>query len=85
MQRYTSNNGVPRRLRCDQAQKFRAKKFQIFCRLNHIKLLFAPVNDHRAIGVVERMIQTIKRRLAAMRIDPTNTAYKLASDVAEII
>ena len=29
MQRYASNNGVPRRLRCDQAQTFRAKKFQI--------------------------------------------------------
>ena len=26
MQRYISNNGVPRRLRCDQAQMFRAKK-----------------------------------------------------------
>ena len=25
-QRYISNNGVPRRLRCDQAQTFRAKK-----------------------------------------------------------
>ena len=85
MQRYTSNNGVSRRLRCDQAQTFRAKKLQFFCRLNHLKLLFAPVNGHRAIGVVERMIQTIKRRLAVIRIDPSNTAYKLASDVAEII
>ena len=56
MQRYNSNNGVPRRLRCDQAQTFRAKKFQLFCNSNNIKLLFAPVDDHRAIGVVERMI-----------------------------
>ena len=32
MQRYISNNGVPRRLKikCDQAQTFRAKKIQIF-------------------------------------------------------
>ena len=85
MQRYISNNGVPRRLRCDQAQTFRAKKFQHFCNSNNIKLLFAPVDDHRAIGVVERMIQTLKRRLAVMRIDKTNTPYRLASDVAEII
>ena len=85
MQRFISNNRVPRRLRCYQAQTFRAKKFQIFCRSNNIKLLFAPVDDHRAIGVVERMIQTIKRRLAVMRIDQRNTPYKLASDVAEII
>ena len=26
-QRYISNNGVPRRIRCDQAQIFRAKNF----------------------------------------------------------
>ena len=61
MQRYISNSGVQRRLRCDQAETFRAKKFQNFCKSNNIKLLFAPVDDHRAIGVVERMIQTIKR------------------------
>ena len=85
MQRYISNNGVPRRIRCDQAQTFRARNFQLFCHTNNIKLLFAPVDDHRAIGVVERMIQTLKRRLAVMRIDKTNIAYKLASDVAEII
>ena len=86
MQSYISNNGVPRRLRCDQAQTFRAKKkFQIFCRTNNIKLIFAPVEDHRAIGVVERMIETIKRRFAVMKIDQINTQNKLASDVAEII
>ena len=85
MQRYISNNRVPRRLRCDQAQTFRAKNFQKFCRTNNIKLLFAPVDDHRAIGVVKRMIQTIKRRLAVMKIDQSKTPYKLASDVAEII
>ena len=85
MQRCISNNGVPRRLRCDQAQTYRAKTFQIFCKSNNIKLLFAPVDDHRAIGVVVRMIHTFKRRLAVMRIDQSNKPYKLASDVAEII
>ena len=43
------------------------------------------MDDHRVIGVVERMIQTLKRRLAVMRDDKTNTPYKLASDVTEII
>ena len=85
MQQYISNNGVPRRIRCDQAQTFRAKKFQLVCHTNNIKSLFAPVDDHRTIAVVERMIQTLKRRLAVMRIDKTNTPYKLASDVAETI
>ena len=61
------------------------KKFPNFCRTNNTKLLFAPVDDHRAIGVVERTIETFKRRLAVMKIDQSNTPYKLASDVAEII
>ena len=43
------------------------------------------MDDHRAIGVVERMIQAIKRSLAVMKIDQYNTPYKLASVVAEII
>ena len=85
MLRYISNNGVPRRLRCNQAQTFREKKFQLFCNTINFKFFFVPVDDHRAIGVVERMIQTIKRRLGVMRIDPANTPYKLASDVAEIV
>ena len=42
MQRYIPNNGVPRRLRCDQAKTFRAKKFQMFCKSNSIKLFFPP-------------------------------------------
>ena len=29
-QRYISNNGVPRRLSCDQAQTFRAENFKCF-------------------------------------------------------
>ena len=62
-----------------------SKKFSIFFNTSNIKLLFAPVDDHRAIGVVERMIQTLKRKLAVMKIDKTNTPYGLASDVVKII
>ena len=49
-----------------------------------MKLLFALVDDNRAIMVVERMIKTLKRRLVVRRIDQSNTPYKLASDVAEV-
>ena len=73
MQRYISNNGVLRKIRCGNAQTFRAKKFQLFCHTNNTKLLFAQVDDQRAIVVVGRMIQTLKRRLAVMRTDKTNT------------
>ena len=37
MQRYASNNCVPRRQICDQAHTFRAKKIQLFCNTNNIK------------------------------------------------
>ena len=38
MQLYISKNGKPRKIRCDQAQTFRAKKIQLFCHTNNIKL-----------------------------------------------
>ena len=85
LQRYILKNGELHELRWDKAQIFRAKKIQLFCNTKNIKLLFAPVDDHRAIGVVERMIVTVKRGLGVMRIDPANIPYNLASHVAEII
>ena len=85
MQTHMVNHGVPRNIRCDQAQGFRAKKFMIYCKNNNIKLIFAPVDDHRSMGMVERLIRTLKTRLSIMKIDKNNTPYKLASDVAELI
>ena len=33
IQRYISNNGVPRKLRCEHGQTFRAKKFHFFLQI----------------------------------------------------
>ena len=86
MQNHIVNQGVPRVIRRDQAQGFRDKKFLIYCKSNHLKLICAPVSDdHRAMGMVERLIRTLKSRLAIMKIDKSNKPYKLASDVAELI
>ena len=85
MQKHIVNHGVPQNIRCDQAQAFLAKKFMIYCKSNNIKMIFAPVDDHRSVGMVERLIRTLKTRLSIMRIDKNNTPYKLASDVAELI
>ena len=63
---------------------FRAKVLQLFCNTNNFKLLFALVEDHRSIGVVQRMIQTVNRRLGLMRIDKNNPQSKLALVVAKI-
>ena len=43
------------------------------------------MDDHRTTGMVERLIRTLKSRLAIMKIDKNNKPYKLASDVAELI
>ena len=85
MQTQIANHRVPQNVRCDQAQGFRAKKFMLYCNNNNIKLIFAPVDDHRSIGMVERLIRTLKSRLSVMKIDKRNVPYKLASDVAEHI
>ena len=72
MQNQMVNQGVPRNIQCGQAQGFRAKKFLIYCKSNNIKLLFAPVDDHRVMGIVERLIGTLKSRLSIMKIDRQN-------------
>ena len=37
------------------------------CNKNNIEVIEAPVNDNRAIGLVERLIQSIKNRLACIK------------------
>ena len=76
---------VPRSLRGDQAQAFKSKNFEIFCKDNNIKLILAPAGDHRGTGLVERMIQTIKRRLSAINIDPKWDKETLADKITNII
>ena len=42
---------------------------ETFCTENNITPIYAPANDHRAIGrIVEGLIQTIKRQLSCMQI-----------------
>ena len=58
---YIENHGIPRSIRLDQA------KCSVGNQVNNIDIIEAPVNDHRAIGLVERLIQTIKNRLACTK------------------
>ena len=50
---YCKFHGIPRSIRCDQAQAFKAKEFEIFCKHKNINLILAPAGDHRGIGMVE--------------------------------
>ena len=84
LESYCKVHGIPRSIRCDQAQAFKAKEFDIFCKNKNIKLILAPAGDHRGTGMVERLIQTIKRRLVVLDIDPNWSNTTLANGLANI-
>ena len=69
---YIHIHGVPRNIRLDQARCLIGYKVRNLCKQHNINILPAPVNDHRAIGLVERLTQTIKRRLSCMKLDNRN-------------
>ena len=64
---YIQIHGVPRSLRINQARCLVGNQVKNFCTKNNIRLIPAPANDHRAIGLVERLIGTIKQRLACIK------------------
>ena len=64
---YIETQGIPRFIRLDQAKCLVGHQVKTFCNKNNIEIIEAPVNDHRAIGLVERLIQTIKNRLACIK------------------
>ena len=64
---YIEIHGNPRYIRLDQAKCLVGNQVKTFCNKNNIDIIEAPVNDHRAIGLVERLIQTIKNRLACIK------------------
>ena len=85
LEQYCRFHGIPRSLICDQAQAFKSREFEIFCKNKNTKLILAPTGDHRATGMVERLIQTLKRRIAVMEHDPLWSTADLATIVAKII
>ena len=81
LREYAYNHGTPRTIHLDQATCLVGKQVTSYCNENNIDILDAPVGDHRAIGLVERMIQTIKRSLSCMKAEnkessATSTAIK---------
>ena len=85
LNQYIKFHGIPRNIRCDQAQAFKSRQFEIYCKNNNVKLILAPVGDHRATGMIERLIQTIKRSLSVLNTDTNWSHVTLADKVAEII
>ena len=85
LNQYCKFHGIPRSIRCDQAQAFKSRTFEIYCKEKNIKLIFSPTHDHRASGMVERLIQTLKRRLATMNIDSIWDNTTIAGKITKII
>ena len=74
---YIHIHGVTRNIRLDQARCLIGYKVKNFCKQYDINIITAPAHDHRAIGLVERLIQTIKRRLSCMILDSRNNTFKI--------
>ena len=85
LEEYCNFHGIPRSKSCDQAQAFKAREFELYCKDKNIKLILAPAGDHRATGMVKRLIQTIKRRIAIMQSPPLWSNADLAQIVTKII
>ena len=60
------------------------KKFETCCIENNITPIFAPANNHRAIGLVEHLIQTFKRKLSCVKKQP-NKKFNLENSVYAFI
>ena len=70
---YIEFHGIPRSISLDQAKCLVENQVKTFCNKNNIDIIEAPVNDHRAIRLVERLIQTIKNGLACIKEEKVPT------------
>ena len=75
---------IPRSIRIDQARCQTGQQIKAFCNQNNIQLIEAPIHDHRAIGLVERLIQTIKSHLAYIKT-ATQNHLNLKASINSII
>ena len=66
-QEYVLLHGTPLSIRLDQARCQTGQQIKAFCSQKNIQSIEAPIHDHRAIGLIERLIQTIKNRLACIK------------------
>ena len=81
---YIAIQGVPRSIRIDQARCQTGKVIKEFCNRNNIKIIFGPANDHRSIGLVERLIQTVKRRLNCIKLDTNQRPFNIKQSLRQI-
>ena len=81
MRSYIDTHGIPESIRSDQFSGFKGKTQKKICSELNIEQKFCPVGDHRGCGLVERTIQTIKRRLGVMLLEENNKSIKLCLSI----
>ena len=77
-------HGIPRSIILDQARCQTGHQIKAFCSQNNTQLIEALIHDHRAIGLVERLIQTIKNCLACIQT-AAQTQFTLKASINSII
>ena len=75
---YIDTHGIPESTRSDKFSGFKGETRKKFCVDHNIVQKFCPVGDHRGCGLMERTIQTIKRRLGVTLLDEKVTSIKFA-------
>ena len=70
-------HGVPLNICFDQARRLKRNKMKDFCRNKNIKAIAAAASDHWAIGLAERLKQTIKKRLNCMKLASKSNTFKI--------
>ena len=75
---YMDTHGLPESIRTDQFSGFKGKTMKKCCVDHNNVQKFCPIGDRRGCGLVERTIQTIKRRLGVMLLDENVTSIKFA-------
>ena len=68
----------------DQARCQKGNIIRDLCNRNIIRIIFAPANDHRSICLVERLIQTVKRRLGCIKLDPKQHPFNIKQPLKQI-
>ena len=84
LNKYITQHEVPRNIRLDQARCLKGNKIQQLCKRNNIQLIYAPANDHCPKGLVERLLQTVKRRLGCIKLDPNQKPFNIRNALQNI-
>ena len=83
---YNENHGIPRCIRLDQAKFTLGHQVKTFCNKHNIETVEAPVNNHWAIGLVERLKQTIMNRITCIKEEKLATnSFKIKHALRTII